>query len=297
MAQFDTAQVRHYYDRHTAGFVAYGQGGALGAIHRAVWGPGATTREQAFRYVEDRIADQLHRLVTELDGTAPTRGSSERGLRVLDLGCGVGSSLCYLAEHTPIQGTGVTLSPVQARLAMQRVHDLGMTDRIRCVEADYCDLPDLVGVVDLAYAIEAFVHGPDPNRFFAECSRRVRPRGLLVICDDFRRTTTDPAATATVERFRRGWHINTLVDRGELRAVAASAGFQHELTVDLTSYLELGRVRDRVIDALVALAGWLPAVERRYDHLIGGSALQTCLSMGWIGYDLAIFRHAETGAV
>ena len=231
--------------------------------------------------------------MTELDGVAPSRGAGKRTLRVLDLGCGVGSSLCYLAEHTLIQGTGVTLSPVQARLAQQRVHDLGMTDRIRCVEADYCDLPDDVGVVDLAYAIESFVHGPDPNRFFAECSRRVRPRGLLVICDDFRRTTTDPAAPATVERFRRGWHINTLVERGELRAVAASAGFEHELTVDLTSYLEL----DRVIAALVALAGWLPAVERRYDHLIGGSALQKCLSMGWIGYDLAIFRHAETGAV
>ena len=47
MAQFDSAQVRDYYDRHTAVFVSFGQGGHLGAIHRAVWGPGTGSQESA----------------------------------------------------------------------------------------------------------------------------------------------------------------------------------------------------------------------------------------------------------
>jgi hypothetical protein len=31
-------------------------------------------------------------------------------------------------------------------------------------------------------------------------------------------------------------------------------------------------------------------VDRRYGHLLGGSALQDCLAHGWIGYEFAVFR-------
>ena len=101
MSSFETDRVRRYYDRRTAGFVARGQGGRIGAIHRAVWGPGATTRDEAFRFVESRIAE---RIAAEATGGATSH--------VVDLGCGVGASLCYLAQRLPIRGTGITLSPV-----------------------------------------------------------------------------------------------------------------------------------------------------------------------------------------
>ena len=57
MPAFETADIRRYYDRHTRSFVRFGQGGRDGAIHRAVWGPGVTTRSAAFHYVDDRIAE------------------------------------------------------------------------------------------------------------------------------------------------------------------------------------------------------------------------------------------------
>src|SRR5262245_57695516 len=156
MARFSQAQIRHYYDRNTAAFVALGQGGGVGAIHRAVWGPGVANRNQAFSYVEDLIAERIRRLPLEID--AP---------HVVDLGCGVGASVCYLAEQLPrITSTGITLSPVQAQRARQRVRERGLSERVTCLEGDYCDLPETVRSADLAYAIESFVHGPDPARFF-----------------------------------------------------------------------------------------------------------------------------------
>ena len=279
MPRFNTAQVRRYYDRHTSAFIAFGQGGRLGAIHRAVWGPGTSTREQAFLYVEDRIAELIRGLHSTGDAS-----------HVVDLGCGVGASLCYLAERVAIRGTGITLSPVQARLAEQRVREAGLSDRIACLEGDFCDLPASVGPADVAFAIESFVHGPDPARFFAQCSSLVRPGGLLVICDDFGRPTTGPSAQRSIERFSRGWHINTLIQPDELHALARAAGFEHESTTDLSPYLEIRRMRDRVIGALLALWGWLPLEATRFGHLLGGSALQTCLENEWIGYDLALFR-------
>ena len=165
MREFDTGDIRQFYDRHTPAFVALGQRGSHGAIHRAVWGPGATGHEQAFRYVENEIATLLRNL-------PPAFGSST----VVDLGCGVGASL---------------------------------------------------------------------------------------------------------------------LDRDELRSLARAAGFAHESTTDLSPYLELRRVRDRLAGVLLSLFRWLPVEGTRFGYVWGGSALQTCLERGWIGYDLARFRRVD----
>jgi tocopherol O-methyltransferase len=279
-SRFTPADIRGYYDRHTRAFLRYGQGGAAGVIHRAVWGPGVTTREQAFHWVDDSIAARARALTA---ARAP--------LHVVDLGCGVGATLCYIAERLPdIHGTGVTLSPLQAQMAADRIRAAGLADRVTCIEADYASLPASLAAADLAYAIESFVHGPSPERFFAECARLIRPGGLLVIVDDVRRPNAGAEASRAIERFCRGWHVNTLVDRGDLRAMAQGAGFEHESTTDLTPMLEIGRLRDRAVDVLAAVLGGLGIAGGRFGYLVGGSALQQCLARGWIGYDFTVFR-------
>ena len=280
MARFDAAQVRRYYDEQTRAFVAHGQGGGEGAIHRAVWAPGVTSREQAFHYVDDCIGEWLPAL-----GDVP---------HVVDLGCGVGGSLCHLAERWQMRGTGVTLSPVQVRFANELIHARGLSHRVSCIEGDYTQLPRSIEAADLAFAIESFVHGPAPDRFFAEAARLIRSGGLLVICDDLRRHTTDVRAERALDCFARGWRINSLITRETLHRLARDAGFVHEATTDLTPWVELGRPRDRLVAALVAMFGWLPLVESRFGMLAGGSALQTCLRRGWIGYDLVRFRRGPS---
>ena len=277
---FTPAQIRAYYDRNTSAFVALGQGGNVGAIHRAVWGPGVTSHDAAFRYVEDRIVDAIRGLTPAV--TSP---------HVVDLGCGVGASLCYLAEQLPaMTGTGITLSPVQAKYARDRIKHAGMSSRLTCLEGDYNDLPAEIPPADLAYAIESFVHGPDPQRFLAQCRKLIRPGGVLAVCDDFSRPTNDPHAAAAIERFKRGWHINSLIDAGRLQTLAKDAGFAHDSTADLSRYLELDRPRDRIISMFAAAAGGFPVMWSKFGPLLGGSALQDCLKHGWIGYDLVTFR-------
>jgi cyclopropane fatty-acyl-phospholipid synthase-like methyltransferase len=281
MARFDAADIRRYYDRHSASFVRFGQG--RGSIHRAVWGPGTRTRDQAFHYVDDQIAVLVRRFL-----------SPSSTVHVVDLGCGVGASLCHLAEQLPIRATGITLSPVQAAMAREVVADRGLSGRVECFEGDYCDLPATLQPADLAYAIESFVHGPDPARFFDQCRRLVKPGGLLVICDDVRKGTISPHATRAIDEFTKGWHINALLERDTLVRLARDAGFEHQFTLDLTPLLEINRVRDRAIAAGVALLKWLPFTKDPFDHVIGGDALQRCLAHGWIGYELSVFRTRRT---
>lgn len=280
MGRFDTAAVRRYYDRHTAAFLALGQNGAAGTIHRAVWGPGVADRFQAFHYVEDVISQ----LIESLPSSAVTPP------HVVDLGCGVGASLCYLAERLPLRGTGITLSPVQAERAVQQIAKRALQDRVVCLEGDYSDLPADVGHANLAYAIESFVHASRPDLFFAQCARLIRPGGLLVICDDFRRAADEQMAMQTIDRFCRGWHINTLVRTAELRHLAHGFEFEHHSTLDLSPYLEIHRLRDRLVSALLTVVEPLPLQLESLDYLAGGHALQTCLERGWVGYELCVFR-------
>jgi cyclopropane fatty-acyl-phospholipid synthase-like methyltransferase len=275
--RFAPADIRRYYDRHSAAFVRHGQGRA--SIHRAVWGPGTRTRQDAFHYVDEQVAALVRQQL-----------ASAGDVHVVDLGCGVGASLCYVAERLPIRGTGITLSPVQVAMAHDLVAAAGLAERVRCVEGDYCDLPDTVAHANVAFAIESFVHGSDPERLLRACHRVLAPGGVLVICDDMRAPHLPPHAERTIAQFVRGWHINTLVERDTLERMAASAGFAHESTTDLTSMLEINRVRDRIIGLGLATFGWLPPLRERLDYVAGGHALQTCLANRWLRYELSVFR-------
>jgi hypothetical protein len=100
-------------------------------------------------------------------------------------------------------------------------------------------------------------------------------------------------ATAAIERFCRGWHVNTLLRPKELHALARAAGFEHESTTDLTPFVDIGRPRDRLVDLLAGPIERLPWRWSRLDPWLGGSALQNCLRNGWLGYDFVVFRSAS----
>ena len=167
------ARTRRYYDANTPRFLRFGQGGYTGAIHRSVWGPSVTSEREAFEYPNRFVLERLR-----------ARGQG-RELHALDLGCGVGASLAYLASHANVRGTGITISPVQAALARERLAASGLDGRIRVIEASYLDLPPDVGVADAAFSIEAFYHCPDNDRYFAQVAAHFVPGGLLLVLDDF----------------------------------------------------------------------------------------------------------------
>jgi cyclopropane fatty-acyl-phospholipid synthase-like methyltransferase len=276
-----TDRVRRYYDRNAAAFERLGQGGA--SIHRAVWGPGVTTRAQAFHHVEELILDSL-----PPDLARPT---------IVDLGCGLGASLLYLAGRIDMLGEGITLSPLQAARAAQIIAEAGAGERVRCREGNYLAVPDdLAGAADLAFSIEAFIHSPDPDRYFEQASRTLRPGGKLVLCDDFR-TSTAPPGTPRGARwlrdFRTGWHASSLLTVEEVRAMAANHGLTLARDLDLTAHLELRRPRDRWISVLLALGRPLRLPGEYWQSLVGGNALQHALLHGLLSYRFLELRRTE----
>jgi len=274
-----TGDVEEYYEANTKRFLRFGQGGTVGAIHRAVWGPGVRTRAEAFHYVHDRLLEL----------------GSPQTLRVLDLGCGVGASLEYLAQHRDIRGVGVTISEAQVQLATQRFARAGLSTRLRCVRADFTKLPAEVEPVDLAYGIESFVHAPSPTPFFAEAARIVRSGGLLALCDDFASERVEagelPAREARwVREFRTGWNVGSLVSPRSAQRLADEHGFDLVQDNDLTPDVELRRPRDRVITAMVRLGRHIPTRNPWWLNMLGGNALQMALVRRLFTYRLLVWK-------
>jgi cyclopropane fatty-acyl-phospholipid synthase-like methyltransferase len=269
--------VRRYYDQNTAAFDRLGQGGA--SIHRAVWGPGVTTRPEAFHHVDELILAALPAGVAEP--------------RVVDLGCGLGASLMYLAGRAPIRGEGLTISPRQAEGATRLLAGAGLGDRVRCREGNYLDVPEeLHGTANLVFSIEAFLHSPDAAGYFREAARVLRPGGRLLVCDDFltaRAPSAPPREARRLEAFRDGWRVGSLLTVEQVREAAAGHGLELTGDVDLTPHLELRRPRDRFIAALVAAGRPLRLRGEYWKMLSGGDALQWCLLNDLLNYRVLTF--------
>jgi cyclopropane fatty-acyl-phospholipid synthase-like methyltransferase len=282
-----TTRVADYYDANTRRFLRFGENASSGAIHRCVWMPDAAGTAEA--------ADTVNRLVLErLRGHVPAREG-----RVLDLGCGVGATMVRLARAMDVCVTGVTISRVQAEIGAKRFAAEELTERCHIVCADFAELPAepryhaMVG-------IESVVHSPSLAELIPSLATRLYPGGRIILCDDWM-TDKDRGHRARercLEQFRAGWRTGSLHTVAEFAAISERAGLRLLEDLDLTSYLHLGRPRDRVIDLVVGATGVLPWVRDRmvekplWANMIGGSALQAGLSRRWLEYRLLVLERA-----
>ena len=269
-------EVRRYYDANTRRFLAFGQGGEALAIHRLVHAPGVTTREEAAVWINRRVAELFAGL--------------EPGAHLIDLGCGVGGTALWLARHRGVKVTGVTISPVQVEAARRFAAARPEGRHCRFLCGDFADAA-LLPPADGAYAIEAFAHVPEPEAFFRAVSSALPVGGRLVLVDDFMGEREGDARV--LERFRRGWCVQTLLSPEAVAAAAARSALRLVGDEDLTPFLALGRPRDRLIRLLVAVLR--PLMPRLLAHpgigtLAGGDALQQALARGWIRYRILVFE-------
>jgi len=267
-----TERVRRYYDTNAAAFERLGQGGA--SIHRAVWGAGVTTRAEAFHHVDDLILDTLP------PGLARPA--------IVDMGCGLGASLIYLAGRIDMRGEGITISSAQAARAAEIIAESGAGERVHVREGDFLSVPEeLAGKADLAFSIEAFIHSPDAGRYFEQAARVLRPGGTLVLCDDFLNSAEppdSPRGRRWLEEFRVGWHAGSLLTVDQVGEAAAAHGLTLVRDLDLTPHLELRRPRDRWISLLVRAVGVFRPKGPYWQSLVGGNALQLALLNSLLSY-------------
>jgi ubiquinone/menaquinone biosynthesis C-methylase UbiE len=118
----------------------------------------------------DRIAERYMREA----GLAP-------GMRVLDLGSGMGDSALLAARLTSPGGRVVAVerSPETVAAARERLESLGAT-AIDYVEADVTDLASIDGPFDAVVTRLLIMHVADPVAVLRDAAALVRPGGLVL---------------------------------------------------------------------------------------------------------------------
>lgn len=115
------------------------------------------------------------------------RAGVPKGARVLDIGCGLGGSVMWLADQFDCEVTGITISPVQARMAAAKAKARGLTRRVQFQVQDANQWQPEPASVDLIWIMESSEHFHDKPGFFERCARALKPGGVLAVCAWLRR--------------------------------------------------------------------------------------------------------------
>ncbi len=234
-----TEMVRAYFDRVTD-------------TYREKWGDsfhfgifsGSESLVEALLTVERMIADE---------------GGFRPGMRVLDIGCGVGGPALTIAEYTGAHVTGVNIVERQVEIARERAAERGLADRTRFEVADGMRMPFPDGAFDAVYIFEAGCHMPDKAAFYVECARVLRPGGVFLGTEWMRREgLSAQEETRYIEPICRCFAVPHMVTLVELKEYVTAAGLGVELLEDVSVRGDILRnwelLDDKTIEGIRGLA-------------------------------------------
>ncbi|KAG2561722.1 hypothetical protein PVAP13_8KG202511 [Panicum virgatum] len=147
--------VKKYYDLVTT-FTEYHWGQSF---HFAPRWHGETLRESIKRF-EHFITLQL---------------GLKKGMKVLDVGCGIGGPLREIARFSSTEITGLNNNANQISRGKELISLAGLSEQCNFIEGDFMNMPFPDNTFDAAYAIEATIHAPDVLGAYREIYRVLKP--------------------------------------------------------------------------------------------------------------------------
>lgn len=104
------------------------------------------------------------------------------GLRVLDVGCGIGGGTFYLAQHYEVTVQGIDLSANMIALAQERCQEAGLTERVTLLHGDIMTFVPQPAF-DRIYSRDVFLHIHDKPRLLQVLKACLQPGGWLLFTD------------------------------------------------------------------------------------------------------------------
>eukprot|EP01114_Cavostelium_apophysatum_P024933 TRINITY_DN998_c0_g1_i1.p1 TRINITY_DN998_c0_g1~~TRINITY_DN998_c0_g1_i1.p1 ORF type:complete len:340 (-),score=61.86 TRINITY_DN998_c0_g1_i1:86-1105(-) len=97
------------------------------------------------------------------------------GMKVLDVGCGVGGPMMEIARFSGAQVIGINNNEYQVSRGRNHVRSYGLESRCSFVKGDFMNIPLPDESIDACYAIEAICHAPDKVGIYTELYRVLKP--------------------------------------------------------------------------------------------------------------------------
>ena len=101
------------------------------------------------------------------------------GMRVLDVGCGVGGPLRMIVKASGAFVTGLNNHAYQLEKCKAYNLKAGLQDQAEFLKGDFMDIPAEAESFDAVYQIEATPHTADKAGVFSQIARVLKPGGLF----------------------------------------------------------------------------------------------------------------------
>lgn len=158
----DLREIRKHYDR-------------LSIFYRLLWG-----EHLHHGYWEN--GESIGRAQIKLMEQLAEKAAIPRGAQVLDIGCGLGGSAFWLANQYDCRVTGLTISPVQARMAGKKAKSKGLGHQLQFLVLDANVWQPQPDSTDVIWIMESSEHFRDKKRVFERCATALKPGGVLAVC-------------------------------------------------------------------------------------------------------------------
>ena len=148
---------------------------------------------------------------------------AQPGMRLLDIGCGLGGAARYFAHEKGCQVTGIDLSGEYVGVANMLAARVGVGDRVRCQQGSALELPFAAGSFDGAYMFHVGMNIEDKSRLFREVRRVLAPSGLFGIYDAMRLAAGDLSYPVP---WASGAESSFVADSATYRRLLLAEGFE-----------------------------------------------------------------------
>lgn len=153
------------------------------------------------------------------------------GMKVLDVGCGIGGPARALAVHHGCIVTGIDLSEAYCTAGNMLTERIGLAGQVMLLPGSGLDLPFEAGAFDAVWMQHITMNVRDKSTLFKEIARVLASEGKLAFHEIF-------AAKRPVVHFPVPWagdpSINFLVLPEDMERLLESAGFRISLWEDVT---------------------------------------------------------------
>ncbi|MEO6409131.1 MAG: methyltransferase domain-containing protein [Burkholderiaceae bacterium] len=180
------------------------------------------------------------------------------GTVVLDAGCGVGGSTCWLAEYRDARCVGISPVVRQVRQARALAVARGVSEKVQFVCTDYTRASFADRTFDVVWALESVCHAAQKESFYREAARLLKPGGRLVIAEYMRISRpAEPAEESLLREWFKGWSMPDLDTRDEHHRHAEDAGFAHVAVRDFTPVVIKSLRRLHGLALTFGMADWI----------------------------------------
>ncbi|OJJ50635.1 hypothetical protein ASPZODRAFT_221566 [Penicilliopsis zonata CBS 506.65] len=133
----------------------------------------------SFHFCRFAYGEPFHQAIARHEHYLAHQIGIKEGMKVLDVGCGVGGPAREIVKFTGASVVGLNNNDYQIQRATSYAARDGLTDKLSFVKGDFMQMKFPDNSFDAVYAIEATVHAPELEGVYREIFRVLKPGGIF----------------------------------------------------------------------------------------------------------------------